>query len=587
MSSSTKQTESPGSLEDSYRETLESLRASDAIGRIVTRDPSLWKDDPAHARVIRNRLGWLDEPARLRGRIRELASFSAEVRAAGFTRVLLLGMGGSSLAPEVLKRCLLPGPGAPIVDVLDSTDPAAVRDAEGGARLDRTFFVVASKSGTTLETLAQYRYFRASLDATGVRDAGARFAAITDPGSPLESFAKTEGFRRVFLNPADIGGRYSALSYFGMVPAALLNLDLAGLAARAEAAREESLSPDPERNSALRLGALLGAAARGGRDKLTILTAPFLRPVGFWIEQLVAESTGKEGMGVIPVEGEPLGASHHYGADRIYVSIELEGEPVPDLERLERELVRSGAAWVRIVLSDRDQIAAEFFRWEVATAVLGAVLRIDPFDEPNVQESKDRTRRILEEFERTGSLPAGEPAGRDLGIEIFAEPDFWSRIVEGTPAHPSLEMVLQRFLGRARAGEYVALLAYLPRNAASEASFALMRRAIRNALRVPVLQGYGPRYLHSIGQLYKGGPGTGLFLLLTAAGEIDLPVPGSPWTFGEVEMAQALGDAASLESRGKPVLRLHLTRGAEAGLEALGAAVERAIAASLQAQSLS
>lgn len=587
MPGSTKQTEFPGALADAFQETLGALSAAGAIGRLVTRDPTLWKDDPAHAATIRNRLGWLDEPGRIRGRIGDLSAFSTEVRVAGFTRVLLLGMGGSSLAPEVLKRCLLPGPGAPILDVLDSTDPAAVRDAEGGARLDRTFFIVASKSGTTLETLAQYRHFRARLDSSGVQGPGARFAAITDPGSPLESLAKAEGFRRVFRNPADIGGRYSALSYFGMVPAALLNLDLAGLAARTEAAREEALSPDPERNSALRLGALLAAAARGGRDKLTILTAPFLRPVGFWIEQLVAESTGKEGKGVIPIEGEPLGASHHYGADRVFVSIELEGESVPDLERLQADLVRTGAAWIRILLSDRDQIAAEFFRWEVATAVLGAALRIDPFDEPNVQESKDRTRELLEGFERTGTLPVGEPAARDLGIGMHAEPGFWSRIVEGTPAHPSLEMVLQRFLGRARPGDYVALLAYTPRTAASEASFALMRRAIRNALRVPVLQGYGPRYLHSIGQLYKGGPGTGLFLVLTAAGEIDLPIPGSSWTFGEVEMAQALGDAAALESRGKPVLRLHLTQGAEAGLEALGAAVERAIAASLQAQSLS
>jgi transaldolase/glucose-6-phosphate isomerase len=583
MAAFSRQTESPGSLEEPFRETLEALGRDGAVARLADRDPSLWKDDDAHAAVIRNRLGWLDEPGRLRGRIGELQSFSAEVRAAGFTRVLLLGMGGSSLAPEVLKRCMTPGPGAPILDVLDSTDPDAIRAAEGSARLDRSFFLVASKSGSTLETLSQYRYFRARVEGAGLSDPGSRFAAITDPGSPLEALAGAEGFRRVFRNPPDIGGRYSALSYFGMVPAALLNLDLGTLAARAEAAREESLTADPATNGALRLGAILATAAKGGRDKLTILTAPFLRPVGFWIEQLIAESTGKEGKGIVPVEGEPLGAAHHYGADRIFVSVELDGEPVSDLERLERDLTRSGAAWVRIVLSDRDQIAAEFVRWEVATAIAGAVLRIDPFDEPNVQESKDATRKILQQFESSGTMPTGEPVARDLGIEVYAEADFWARIVEGSPAHPSLEMVLQRFFTRARPGEYVALLAYLERTAGSEASFALMRRAIRNAHRVPVLQGYGPRYLHSIGQLYKGGPGTGLFLILTAAGETDIPIPGSPYTFGQVETAQALGDAASLTSRGKPLLRLHMTEGKRAGLEALGAAVERAIAATASA----
>jgi transaldolase/glucose-6-phosphate isomerase len=577
------QTEFLGSLEAPYRESLEGLRASNVIPRLTERDATLWKSDPAHARVIGNRLGWLDLPAWLAERAPELADFSAQVRADGFTRVLLLGMGGSSLAPEVLKRCMTAGPGAPILDVLDSTDPAAVRSAEASAHLDRTLFLVASKSGTTIETMSQYKYFRGRLEREGVEHAGAQFVAITDPGSPLEAQGQADGFRRVFLNPPDVGGRYSALSYFGMVPAALLNLDLRSLAARAVAARDQSLDPDPERNSALRLGALLGAAARGGRDKLTILTAPFLRPVGFWIEQLLAESTGKEGTGIVPVEGEPLGAAHHYGADRLFVSIELEGQPAPDLERLEREITRSGATWIRVRLADKDQIAGEFFRWEVATAVAGAVLRIDPFDEPNVQESKDATKRILERFLDTGAFPVPEPSGNDLGIEISAEAPLWSRLIEGTPGHPSLEMVLNRFLALARPGDYVAFLAFVERNATSEASFALMRRAIRNALRVPALQGYGPRYLHSIGQLFKGGPKTGLFVVLTAAPESDVPIPGSPFTFGQLETAQALGDFESLAAHGKPVLRLHMAGGSPKGLSVVDAAIERAIAAATSA----
>ncbi|HEV8129372.1 MAG TPA: hypothetical protein VGQ14_06925 [Candidatus Eisenbacteria bacterium] len=578
------QAELLGSLEAPYRETIADLGTSNAVARIVERDATLWKSDLEHARVIGNRLGWLDLPEWLGGRVDELTAFSAEVRADGFTRVLLLGMGGSSLAPEVLKRCMTAGPGAPILDVLDSTDPGQVRATESGAHLDRTLFLVASKSGSTIETLSQYKYFRARLEREGTERPGAQFVAITDPGSPLEAQARADGFRRVFLNPPDVGGRYSALSYFGMVPAALLNLDLRALAARAIAARQESLDPDPERNSALRLGALLGTAARGGRDKLTILTAPFLRPLGFWIEQLIAESTGKEGTGIVPVEGEPLGASHHYGADRLFVSIELDGEPAPDLERLEREITRSGATWIRIRLADRDQIAGEFFRWEVATAIAGAVLRIDPFDEPNVQESKDATKRILERFLDTGAFPVPEPAGRDLGIEISADASLWSRLIEGTPGHPSLEMVLHRFLTLARPGDYVALLGFVERTATSEASFALMRRAVRNALRVPVLQGYGPRYLHSIGQLYKGGPKTGHFIVLTGEPESDLPIPGSPFTFGQLETAQALGDFESLAAHGRPVLRLHMTAGAAKGLSVVDAAIERAIVAATGAR---
>ena len=339
-----RQTEHLGSLEAATQDAIKNLSDQDAIARIAARGANLWKDDSAHAAIIRNRLGWLDLPAWLRSHVDELERFSSEVRAQGFTHVLLLGMGGSSLAPEVLQRCLRAGPGAPTLDVLDATDPAAVMSAEAAARLERTFFIVASKSGSTLETRSQYRYFRSLVEKAGLPNPGARFVAVTDPGSSLERLANEEGFRRAFLNPSDIGGRYSALSYFGMVPAALLELDLDALATRAERARQESLSPLPERNGALRLGALLGAAARGGRDKLTILTTPTLRPLGYWIEQLVAESTGKEGTGIVPVEGEPLGASHHYGADRVFVSIRLEGESAPDLERLESEVSRAGMA---------------------------------------------------------------------------------------------------------------------------------------------------------------------------------------------------------------------------------------------------
>jgi len=572
------QREFPASLERDYEAALSWLVQERAIERLRDRDPSLWKKDPNHQAVIRNRLGWLDAPGWLGDRIPELAAFAAEIRGAGFTRVLLLGMGGSSLAPEVFQRVCTPGPGAPTLDVLDSTDPSALVDAEAVVKLDRTFFLVSSKSGKTIETLSQYHYFRDRLERHGLSDAGKRFAAVTDQGSGLDRLASDEHFRRVFRNPPDVGGRYSALTYFGMVPAALLGLDLHGLQARARGAEEECWG-DPNKNRATRLAALVGAAAQAGRDKLTLLTTPSLRPLGFWIEQLIAESTGKEGTGIVPVEGEPLGPAHHYGPDRTFVSIVLHGEPEGDLARLESEMVREGAPWIRIELPDRDAIAGEFFIWEVATALLGAMLEIDPFDEPNVQESKDNTEALLTTLERTGSLPQDEPRTRGDGIEIHAPDSAWSKLQAGAPSMPSLEMVLHRFLGLAESGDYLALLAYFEKTAATEAAFALLRRAVRNAIHIPVLQGYGARYLHSIGQLYKGGPPRGLFLVMTTVDPGDLAIPGRSLTFGQLKAAQALGDFAAITKRGRPALRLHLTHGPDAGFRAITHAVERALAA--------
>ena len=579
MSLAARQREFPGLIETEYRATLAGLESASTIGRLKARDPSLWGADAATAAAIQRRLGWLDAPLWLRDRIPELKTFAADIRAAGFTRVLLLGMGGSSLAPEVFQRVGVAGPGAPTLEVLDSTDPASIQSAEAAARLDHTFILVASKSGATIETLSQYRYFRSRVEALGLPQPGSRFAAITDAGSALERLATDEGFRRIFRNPTDVGGRFSALTYFGSVPAALLGLDLEAIADRALAARDESLADSGADNRSLRLAALLGAAARSGRNKLTLLATPALRPLGYWIEQLVAESTGKNGTGVIPVEGEPLGPAHRYGSDRIYVSIVLEGEPDADLARFEAELGRAGAPWVRIELPDRDAIAGEFYHWEIATAVLGSILEINPFDEPNVQESKRNTEALLASLEKSGALPAEEPRANSEGVQIYAPEQVWARLQGGAPSMASLEMVLNRFLALAGPGGYLAVLAYLERTAAAEASFSLLRRAVRNAILVPVLQGYGPRYLHSIGQLYKGGPEGGIFLEITVADPTDILVPGKSYSFGQLKAAQALGDFAALEKHGRPALRLHLTQGAEAGLRIVASAVERALAA--------
>ena len=567
-----------GALTPSYESALQALIADRALERLAARDTTLWGADPAHAAVISNRLGWLDAPAWMGDRTGELQAFAADARSEGITHVLLLGMGGSSLAPEVLERVCVSGPGAPTLDVLDSTDPAAVLTAESASRLDRTLFLVASKSGRTIETLSQYRHFRSRIESLGGAKPGRHFAAVTDAGSHLEALAKREGFRRVFLNPADVGGRYSALTYFGLVPAALLGLDLVRMGESAAEERAGALDPAPGVSRALELGAFLGAMAREGRDKMTLLTSPSLRPLGYWIEQLVAESTGKEGQGVIPVEGEPLGPGHHYGPDRTYVFIFLEGEPAEEVTRLETEMRRSGAPCARLVLRDRDQVAGAFYRWEIATAIAGAVLGVDPFDEPNVQESKDRTASVLAELQKTGTLPSESPRTREEGIEVFASDAVWEPILARVPSMPSLEQVLSRFLAGTKAGDYVAILAYLERTAAAEAAFALVRRAIRNAIHVPALQGYGPRYLHSIGQLHKGGPKSGMFLEITAAAATDVAIPGEHFTFGQLLLAQAIGDSAALAAHGRPVLRLHLTQGVEPGLRAIAGAAERALA---------
>ncbi len=582
MSAPTSISEFPGGIEAAYRAALESLVRQEAIARLFRRDASLWKREPEHQKTIANRLGWLDSPRWLQERIGELTAFAAEIRSEGFTRVLLLGMGGSSLAPEVLAEVMAASPGAPTLEVLDSTDPGSIRTAETSHRLDRTFFLVSSKSGRTIETLSQYRYFRARLEEAGVPDPGRRFTAITDQSSALERLARDEGMRRVFLNPADIGGRYSALSYFGMVPAALLGLDLKAFAESAARAAEACAASDPARNDALRLGAFLGAAARAGRDKLTLLTSPSLRPLGYWIEQLVAESTGKEGIGIIPVEGEPPGFARYYSEDRCFASLTLASEPSADLARLGAELKQAAAPWVEIVLPRRVELAAEFYRWEVVTAVAGAVLGIDPFDEPNVQESKDNTAAILAQIEKTGVVPEGEPRTREDGVLVYASEKPWEKLTSYTPGHPSLEMLIGRFLALKRTGDYLAILAYVERTAGTESAFAHLRREIRDAIRIPVLQGYGPRFLHSIGQLYKGGPSAGIFLQITSSDAEDLPIPGSRITFGKLKLAQALGDLQALDSRGKPALRLHIAGSVADGLATITQAVERALTAFAQ-----
>ncbi len=517
--------------------------------RLFARDPALWSDDGAAQREIVQRLGWLDLPRSMASHAGDLASFADGVRRAGYARVVLLGMGGSSLAPETFGRVFGAREGYPALAVLDSTDPSFIAEVEHAAPLDRTFFLVSSKSGATLETSDLFAYF---WERTGGR--GEQFAAITDPGTPLAALARARALRRVFENPPDIGGRYSALSLFGLVPAALLGIDVAALLERAgRMAGDCAAARNPSDNPGARLGAALAAGWNAGRDKVTIVTGPGLEAFGLWAEQLLAESTGKRGKGLIPVVGEPLAAPSAYGSDRLFVALQMEGAPETRLATALTALEGAGHPVVRLSLKDRLDLGAEFYRWEVATALAGSWLGINAFDQPNVSESKENTTRVLQQLV-AGQTPSAPEA---------ADP---ARLGEA----------LARWLAEIGGSDYAALLAYLPPSAEHDTALTQLRAAIRDALGVATTAAYGPRYLHSTGQLHKGGPPSGAFLALEGGGGPELRVPGQRYTFGTLELAQALGDLVALERRGRPVIRIRVGAG---GLAAVREALEGALRA--------
>ncbi len=556
-----------------YGAEVKRLAEGRAIERIYARDASLWKSDEAHQKVIRNRLGWLDSDEAMRGETAALEQFAGEVRAAGLRDVVLLGMGGSSLAPEVFSL-VFPAPGPPRqrMFVLDSTDPASVLGVERAVKLPQTLFVVASKSGKTIETLSQFRYFHNAVAYAGVTPPGQNFVAITDAGSYLEELAREHRFRRAFLNPADIGGRYSAISFFGLVPAALWGVRLDETLASCAAMREACGARAPgEANPALTLGALLGTVAQQGVNKLFLLATPSLTTLGCWIEQLVAESTGKEGKGVVPVAGEVAGPPELF-AEGAVAALMLEGEDRAPLEALLKSLEDRGVPVAEIGLARREELAAEFYKWELATAVAGVTLRINPFDEPNVQESKDNTGRMLDEFAKTRIIPAGVPRLAEGEIGLYADGVARNRIFTR-----EIAAALRTFFADRLAGDYLSILAYLDRNAENARRLEALRLLLRDHLKMPVLLGYGPRLLHSIGQLYKGGPSQGMFLQLTAADAEDAAIPGAAYTFGQLKMAQALGDMQSLVKRDKPAVRLHMKGGAAAGLPQVQSLIEAAL----------
>ncbi|HLB77639.1 MAG TPA: bifunctional transaldolase/phosoglucose isomerase, partial [Candidatus Dormibacteraeota bacterium] len=541
-----------GAIEAAVHGRLAQLEQAAVVRRISEKDAALWKSNGSVEQEIRDRLGWLQVADRMEERVPELEELRAQLVAEGVTDAVLMGMGGSSLAPEVFRQTFGVPRGALDVHVLDTTDPAAIAAVERSINVTKTAFIVASKSGTTLETLSHYRYF---FERAGRN--GRQFIAITDPGTSLADEAAKQGFRRVFLNPPDIGGRYSALSYFGLVPAALGGVDLAALLDRA-ATMMEACSPSVPvaENPGAWLGAVLAEAAKVGRDKVTIIAPAPVRTFGIWAEQLIAESTGKEGKGLVPVADEALGPPEVYGNDRIFVRLALPGESDGDAARLEA-LSKAGHPVVTLKLTDPLGLGAEFFRWEYAIAVAGAILGINVFDQPNVQEAKDLTRKVLTE---------GNPPTVGEGIR-------WAGQHGAT-----LDAAVQSLLAQVHQGDYVALLAYIAPDAEHDRALNAIRLAIRDKYRVASTVGYGPRYLHSTGQLHKGGPNTGVFLQMVGDDAKDLEIPGERFSFGVLKQAQALGDFQALRNHGRRVLRVQL-RDVTQGLHKIGQVVGAALGA--------
>ena len=551
--------------EAAIAQALHSLAEGDVGRRLWQKDASLWSSDPQVQATIANRLGWLNVVADVRASsLSEIVEFADAVQAAGFTDAVVLGMGGSSLCPDVCRATFGTAPGWLRLHVLDSTHPRAVQAVRDAVDVQRTLFIVSSKSGTTGESNAFYHYFWDQVAGTGVASPGANFIAITDPGTVLDEEAATRGFRHVFRNPADIGGRYSALSFFGLVPMALLGMDVADILGRA-AAMAQHCGPEVAvgDNPGAILGAQIATHAQQGRDKLTLVCAPEIVTLGWWLEQLVAESLGKQGIGVVPVEGEEPAAPDAYGADRLFVHIALRGASNGQEAATLAALAAAGHPVIQWELADRMDLGQEFFRWEMAMAVAGHFLGVNPFDEPNVQESKDNTAALLEEFQSKGALPDEAPAVTAGVLSLFGD------CRQGT-----LDEALGAFLSDVRNGDYVALMAYLPQEDGVHEHIAAIRDGIRAATRAATTVGYGPRFLHSTGQLHKGGPNSGVYLQLTAGLPDDVSIPGAPYTFGTLLRAQATGDMRSLQRHGRRVLRVHLGADWQQGL----AELERALA---------
>lgn len=564
----------PADLENKVKSTLADWDQGKKMRRLWGRDSSLWTNSDES-----NWLGWLAMTEDQLAHIGHLAAMADEAQKNGFTHVALLGMGGSSLAPEVLNMTFGRGKGFPEFHMLDSTDPAQVKNFESKLSLKNTLFIVSSKSGSTLEpNIFKQYFFERVKQAVGDAKVGEHFVAVTDPGSSFEKVAQRDKFRHIFYGRADIGGRYSALSDFGLVPASTMGIDLKRFLNATEEMVHACAGTVPVAdNPGAVLGIIMGVHHNAGKDKVTLITSPDLHDLGAWLEQLLAESTGKDGKGIVPVDREDLGAPEVYGNDRLFVYIRLEGGADAKQEAKVDALEKAGFSVVRISVLNKYDLGQEFFRWEIATAVAGSVIGINCFNQPDVEASKIATRELTHEYEETGSLPPEQPILEEQGIKLFADEKHAGKLTIAAGKEKTLVAYLRAHLNTIGVGDYAALLGYIEMNAAHEQGLQSIRHAIRDKKRAATCLGFGPRFLHSTGQAYKGGPNSGVFLQITCDDAADLPVPGQKFTFGVVKAAQARGDFQVLSKRNRRALRVHLGKDVAAGLATLEKAVRQVL----------
>jgi transaldolase/glucose-6-phosphate isomerase len=574
----------PSDLDGAVKKNLSDWRASGKVKRLWDGDASLWTGED-EARW----LGWLGVVDEQLAHVSYLKALAAEIKSDGFTDILLMGMGGSSLCPEVLSLTYPQVAGFPRLHILDSVDPAQIRSVEKKIRVAKTLFIVSSKSGGTLEPNIYKQYFFDLVQKTvGAEKAGSHFIAITDPGSKMQQVAERDKFRHIFYGLPSIGGRYSALSNFGMVPAAAMGLDLDQFLNKTkEMVTACKPSSAAEQNPGVLLGLILGTAAKSGRDKITLITSPGIADLGAWLEQLIAESTGKLGKGIIPVDRETLGAPDVYGKDRIFAYLQLQSEisTAPEQDSKVEALEKAGHPVVRISVADIYSLGQEFFRWEIATAVAGSILQINAFNQPDVEASKIVTKKLTSEYEDKGALPSEKPIVDEAGFKLFTDDKNAADLARaastggssGDQSKDALKNYLRAHLARLGENDYFALLAYVEMNPEHEALLQTLRMLVRDRKRVATCLGFGPRFLHSTGQAYKGGPNSGVFLQITCDDAADLPVPGQKYTFGIVKAAQARGDFQVLADRKRRALRIHLGSDVKAGLTKLTELVRQVI----------
>jgi transaldolase / glucose-6-phosphate isomerase len=561
----------PGPLAGAVAASIDDWKKNDKVRRLWQRDATVWTGSDEG-----QWLGWLDITEKQLAQLDVFKKVASDVKKAKFKHALLLGMGGSSLCPEVLRMTFGKIKGFPTLHVLDSTDPAQIKAIEGQVDLKSTICIVSSKSGSTLEPNIYKQYFFEQIKKkVGAKEAGNRFIAITDPGSKMQQVAEADKFRHIFFGVPSIGGRYSALSNFGMIPAAVMGLDVAKfLKNTEEMVKGCGASAAADKNPGVVLGAIMGTAANQGLDKLTIISSPGIHDLGAWLEQLLAESTGKQGRGIIPVDREKVARPEAYGSDRVFAYLRLETKPDKKQDAAVKALEKEGLPVVRISVKNTYNLGQEFFRWEIATAVAGAIIGINAFNQPDVEASKVETRKLTSEYETTGKLPPESPFLETEGIKLYAD----ERNAAALKNSRTLVDALKFHLDRVNAHDYFGVLAYITMNQQNEATLQMIRHMVRDGKKSATVLGFGPRFLHSTGQAYKGGPNSGVFLQITCDDKIDLPVPGQKYTFSVVKAAQARGDFAVLAERGRRAVRIHIGKNVKTDLAKLTRATKKALA---------